>query len=381
MTVRPEIFNASESSERKKLLILKRKQRPHIIDTFTEQLRELYLSRNPKLKTKPEAAGRESSDYAASRKKAVPLEQQGRWIHYPWTGVLVHVLAEKEFHELRTSRNRNLITSSEQKIFSNARIGIAGLSVGNSIALALALEGARHMRLADFDRLGLSNLNRIRAGLQHLDTNKADITAQQIYEMDPYAKLVLFPAGLTENGLKRFMAGLDIVVDEMDDVVMKINIRILARKLRIPVVSAADNGDGAIVSVERYDLEPKRPLYHGNLSVADPDKVARMDFAGRIKLINEMVGIDMVAKRMKDSLLKIGTELYAWPQLGGAAQLSGAILAYVVRGIVLGQKIPSGMFDVNPERIFTRDFDSPAARNRRNRETGRFLAAQKKMFK
>jgi tRNA A37 threonylcarbamoyladenosine dehydratase len=50
------------------------------------------------------------------------------------------------------------------------RIGVVGLSVGQSVALTLALERSfGELRLADFDRLDLSNLNRIRAGVHDLN--------------------------------------------------------------------------------------------------------------------------------------------------------------------------------------------------------------------
>ena len=67
--------------------------------------------------------------------------------------------------EIRIDRNRYKITAAGQARLAGAKIGIIGLSMGNMAAITFALEGiGRHFRLADFDRLSLSNLNWLRGG-------------------------------------------------------------------------------------------------------------------------------------------------------------------------------------------------------------------------
>src|SRR5207253_859960 len=90
------------------------------------------------------------------------IEEYGVWIFFPWSGRLVHLLDEEEFVELRTNRNMYKITPEERTVLSTKKIGVIGLSVGQSIALTLAMERSfGEIRLADFDTLDLSNLNRI----------------------------------------------------------------------------------------------------------------------------------------------------------------------------------------------------------------------------
>src|SRR5262249_27646093 len=109
------------------------------------------------------------------------------WVYYPWSGRLVHVLPPAEFRTLRSDRNRYKIAAEEQERLRSFRVGVAGLSVGLSVALTTALEGVGgSCRLADFDTLGLSNLNRLRAGAADLGVNKAVLAARQMYELDPY---------------------------------------------------------------------------------------------------------------------------------------------------------------------------------------------------
>jgi hypothetical protein len=126
----------------------------------------------------------------------------------------------------------------------------------------------------------------------------------------------------------------------------------MARKFRVPVISAADNGDNSIINVERFDVEPKRAIYHGSLGKVDLNKIKTMGFNDRVKLINKMVGFRYVTKRMKESLRKVGRELYGWPQLGGAALLGGALATYVVRKIALGEALRSGMYNVKIDQAF-----------------------------
>ena len=54
------------------------------------------------------------------------------------------------------------------------------------------------------------------------------------------------------------------MLEEVDDLATKVEIRRHARALGVPVVMVTDDGDNVIVDVERYDLDPGYPLFHGN---------------------------------------------------------------------------------------------------------------------
>jgi hypothetical protein len=152
-----------------------------IVDTYADQARELELVRDSsKIGQLPPLP---------SRQELGEIEK-GMWVYYPWKKTLVHVLNENEYEELRTSRNKNLITKDEQDKFRNARIAVAGLNVGNPGALCIVLEGgSKNIKFADFDPLSVSNLNRFRAGLCELEINKATLSARQALEIDPYMNI------------------------------------------------------------------------------------------------------------------------------------------------------------------------------------------------
>ena len=87
---------------------------------------------------------------------------------------------------MRTDRNRNKFRPEEQARLTGKRVGIIGLSVGQSVALTMALERtAGELRLADFDRIELTNLNRIRSRAHAIRMNKAVNVAREIAEIDP----------------------------------------------------------------------------------------------------------------------------------------------------------------------------------------------------
>ena len=70
---------------------------------------------------------------------------------------------------VRHDRNRYKIDANEQSRLIDTTVGIVGLSVGNAVARTISLEGScGSLRLADFDTLDLSNMNRLQAGVHEL---------------------------------------------------------------------------------------------------------------------------------------------------------------------------------------------------------------------
>lgn len=133
---------------------------------------------------------------------ATDLNKYGVWVYYPWSNNLVHLLDEDEFIKVRTNRNIYKILPEEIETLGKKKIGIIGLSVGQSIAMTLALERTcGELRLADFDDIELSNMNRIRAGVQDLGMSKVVLAARQIAELDPYIKVKCFKEGLTNENI------------------------------------------------------------------------------------------------------------------------------------------------------------------------------------
>ena len=355
---RPEILRLSVASDRERWLLLLEEPGIRVFDTLGSQLAELVRSRNPSVRFNPvdlKAAA------VAHLQGADPVEY-GAWVWYAWSRRLVHVLDEAEFAAVRTDRNRNKITREEQAKLAQWKVGVIGLSVGQSVALTIALErGFGELRIADLDTLDLSNLNRIRSGVHHLGLNKCVNVAREIAEIDPFLKVTCFPEGLNADNLDRFFTEggpLDVLVEECDAVDIKILARQKARELRIPVVM--DTSDRGMLDVERFDLEPDRPLLHGMIAHLDPADAAKARTnEEKMPFLAPMVGLDGLSPRMKASLLELGQTVGTWPQLATNVVLGGALAADAVRRIALGTFSASGRWYVDMDRIISDDQRAP----------------------
>lgn len=375
----PVFFDPADSVCRRRIATVTRSKSVRVVDPIQSYLDELYAIRNPQsIRT-----GVSIKDRAAFRRALIPdgdESRYGMWVYFPWNKTLVHVLPEAEHTELRTARNRNLITPVEQQRWYQSSVGVAGLSVGNAVVSAIVQTGGgKYLRLADCDEVSTSNINRIRAGISDVGTNKLDLAARYVFEVNPYASIIAYNEGITEQNIERFLCDpkpLSVVIDEMDTLHLKILLRKIARRHRIPVVMAADNGDGAVIDVERFDKEPDRPLLHGVFSERELDAISptisRMDAA---KIISTWVGVSNTAMRMKESLMEIGRSLYTWPQLGTAAFLSGTIVSYVARRIVLGETLPSGKTVISLDQLFDPTYEDPVNVKRREAVTRAYLHA------
>lgn len=176
-----------------------------------------------------------SKDLIEKHLNGVKIEDYGVWVYYPWSNRLVHLLDEEEYIEVRTNRNHYKITREEKSILARKKVGVIGLSVGQSVALTMAMERSfEEIKIADFDILELTNLNRIRAGVHNLGYKKAHLVAREIAEIDPYVKITCFSDGITDSNMDAFIhegGKLDAIIEECDDLKVKINIRLAAKKI------------------------------------------------------------------------------------------------------------------------------------------------------
>ncbi len=368
--MKPIIINIEEQSLEQ---FRKSHEVSQVFDAYRELLEELFLIRNPRFKFDKDYQA-DFEIFLAEQSAGRPLEQLGVWFYFPWNKIIVHYLPEEMHQELRTARNRNIILAEEQKKFYEFKIGVAGLSVGSHAALTLAMMGAgKHMRLADPDVISGSNLNRLRYDFTFVNKNKCDVVTEQVYQMNPYADLRVYPEGVTDQNIGEFLDGLDVLVEELDNLELKIRLRIEAKKRGIPVVMATDNGDNIIFDIERYDLDPNLEIFNGvagHLTLEEFQKMAPQELP---RLATKIAGKHFVTTRMQQSLLEVGRTLYSWPQLGDAATLSGVAVAYVVKRLALGEKLKNGKMEVNLDEVFDPEYHLPETEKDREEQRRNFL--------
>lgn len=267
----------------------------------------------------------------------------------PWDSRVVHVLPEADYFRVVTNRNHDKITPAEQRALRSKRVGIMGLSVGAEAAVAIAQEHlCGQIRLADFDRLDLSNLNRLGAGFDEIGENKAVIAARRIARIDPYLDVMTFPEGVTESSVDAFLDGLDLLVEECDSLPMKHAVRQRARELRLNVVFAAD--ERGFLSIEPYARHPELEPFHGFIGRPQPPRDAfdsPMDFMRA--LTDWMGGWDRVSERSRQS--RIGRTRSGYPQLASEARYAAGQIGHVARRLLLGEELAPFMDNLDLEEL------------------------------
>lgn len=329
-------------------------------DIYKNQLAELFEIQNPSLLNTADFE-QKKEDFIKERTKTEKNRFRGAWIYFPWSGILLHTLLEKDLFALRTNRNKNLITAEEQEKLSKVCIALAGLSVGSNIASCLVYGGiGSDFKLAEFDCLETSNLNRLRARLDQIGERKIDIVSQQIHEVNPYAKNYFFDEGLTEENLEKFVLEdpkPKVIFEVIDGFEMKIKLRALAKKAGTPVVMVTNLGDGVILDVERYDLDKNTPFFNGRAKEAVDEILNNPDLTDEDKhrYAVSLAGEKNIPLRALDSVKEIGETLVGRPQLASTVTVSGGLCAYIARKILLGEKAPSGSWLIDFDKIFSLD--------------------------
>lgn len=351
---RPELFDAKNAQQRAELAALVAAGRVAVVDEVEAQLDELARSRRPRDET-TDAELRALKDELGG---GSPPVEVGVWAHYPWLDRVVHVLPEALHRELRLDRNRYKITGEEQALLLRSTIAVAGLSVGRAVVSTLAREGVGGtIRLADFDELAVSNLNRVLGGIGDVGVAKVILAAREIAEVDPWIDVQIFPRGVEEATLDAFVVGADVVVDECDDLAMKIRLRERARAARIPVVMATS--DRGMLDVERFDRDPSRRLFHGLIGDVDSAALGGLTAKQKVPFVLRVLEASALGERMAASLVEVKETLATWPQLASAVALGGAMVATAVRRIILGELTASGRFLVDLEELVADDRVAP----------------------
>jgi len=311
-----------------------------IVDVYEEQIKE-YL------------------DSCPDEASCLPTPEQcnrlllGDWIYYPWNNLLLHTVNQQQNMLLRTDRNQYLITRSEQLRLASMTIAIAGLSVGSNTALALAHTGiGETLKVADFDVLETTNLNRTPYGLADVGQRKTDLLRKRLLEFNPYVRILSYDAGLSEDNVGSFIGDTpkaSIIVELLDDLRIKILLREVAKKNRVPVLTVTSIHDRVLLDVERYDLEPELCVFNGlvpsNIISEIRDGLSR-DLVNKYAI--QIVHKTNISPKTMASLDAIGTSLHGRPQLMSTVEVAAGIAVQTIRRIGLGDEVESGrtVFDI-----------------------------------
>ena len=315
-------------------------------DTMERQLTDLAFARLPAASA---AERRRFIDEIVALHGGPPC--YGNWVYLPWEARIVHLLDEDTYLEVITNRNRDKITREEQQRLRTKRIGVMGLSVGGEAAVTVAQEHlCGTIVLADFDRLDLSNLNRLQAGIDDLGECKTTIVARRIAQIDPYLDVTVFDEGVTAANADSFLDGLDLVIEECDNLAMKWEVRRLAKRRGVNLVFAAD--ERGFLSIEPYGDRPDLPVFHGKIQRPQPPRDAFAISLEFLRALTEwMGGWDSISERSRRSLECVGRTLCGYPQLASEARYAAGAIGHVTRRLLLGEGLPPFLGNLDLEGL------------------------------
>lgn len=345
----PQIFVEGSYSQPEVDDFLKKTSGCEVHNIYEEQLKELFEVLHPSSPLN----GKDEKYHKFMQSKNAP--GKGSWVFFPWSKRFIHMLNEEDFFLVRTNRNRNLISQEEQSKMQIYSIGIAGLSVGGSIAVALAHSAVGgELVLMDRDSFATSNMNRVRVSVGDISRPKLGVTMRQIYEANPYAKLRGLENGITKQNVEElFNRGNFIVFDEIDDFEMKVRLRQAAKRNKAPVVMLTNLGDNVLIDIERYDKQPKTKIFNGLIDdVIDDILSGQIGEEEKKKFAAQIVGIEHIPTRALQSLKGIGTSLVGRPQFYSSVSLSAGLATYIVRRIILDEPLDSGRYFLSLADIF-----------------------------
>lgn len=277
------------------------------LNVSMEELDELLPSVGPELRAEP-----------------------AHWVYLPWRNQLLHLPGPNSFWRLRTDRSRYKLLESQLEAMRSRSVGVVGLSVGSSAAFLVAQEAlCGHLRLADYDTVAPTNLNRLAASIVDLGSPKTHMIARRIAELDPYLPVTLYSEGVDSDNVSTFIRGLDVVLEECDSIDVKFLVRQEAAAQGVPVIM--ETSDRGLLDVERYDLDPLRQPFHGlvgDLDVADLQGLSTDDKVPHVLAILES---DKLSSKMAASMIEIDQTTKTWPQLASDVTLGSSLVAASLR--------------------------------------------------
>ncbi len=327
-------------------------------DIYKNQCEELFEITYPERIGTPDFKEARAA-FVETRLAECKVRLAGNWVYFPWSGVLLHTVKEEEYARLRTNRNRNLITEEEQRKLADSCVGLVGLSVGSNVAAALVYGGiAKRLKLAEFDVLETTNLNRVRGRLEHIGMKKSQMVAQQLYEVDPYLQLVHYEEKMSAGNLREFFRDEprpQVVFEIMDSFEVKLQLRAFARDYGVPVIMVTNLGDRVLMDIERYDIDKNIEYFNGRAGSVPRDILERPDVNDALKhqYAVALAGVEHIPQRALDSVAEIGKTLVGRPQLASTVALAAGFGAYCTRKIILGEPLPSRSWLVDLEKIFS----------------------------
>lgn len=176
-----------------------------------------------------------------------------------------HVGKQESLRQLRSGqmperylRNKGTIGLDGQLKLLNSKVIVIGSGgLGGAIVELLARLGVGYLKVVDGDVFAAHNLNRqLLSTERNLGQNKAIAASSRIADVNSDVCVEPFPFMLDEDNVVELLTGMDVVVDALDNIPIRLLLSKTAQHLEIPFVHGAIAGfTGQITTVmpgDRY---------------------------------------------------------------------------------------------------------------------------------
>jgi molybdopterin/thiamine biosynthesis adenylyltransferase len=153
-----------------------------------------------------------------------------------------------------------------QEKLKKAKVFLAGAGgLGSPVAFYLAAAGVGNLRIADHDKVELSNLNRqILHWEENIGQRKTDSAADKLKKLNSNIKIETISETITEANVLKLVGDADVIVDAMDNLPTRYLLNKAAFAKGIPFFHGAVYGfEGRAMTVLPGKTACLNCLYHG----------------------------------------------------------------------------------------------------------------------
>ncbi len=153
-------------------------------------------------------------------------------------------LLEKGEIPKRYMRNIGTIGIDGQLRLLNAKVAVVGAGgLGGNIIELLARQGVGYLKIIDGDEFAVHNLNRqLLATEGNLGVNKAEAATCRVATINSDVHAEGIFQMLNEENAEELLSGMDVVVDALDTISIRLLVSRVTRNLKIPLVHGAIAG-------------------------------------------------------------------------------------------------------------------------------------------
>jgi len=185
-----------------------------------------------------------------------------------------------------------------QRKLAKSKVAVVGLGgLGTASSLYLALTGVGHLRLIDQDTVELHNLHRqVLYSPEDLHYPKVEVSAKRLSKINPLVKVEAVPENLNVRNVEKLLAGVNCVVDGLDNMRTRYLVNRACAKLGIPYVFGAAIGIEGNLSVF---APPETPCLECLFPTVEDDYLLTCDVRGVLGVTPGIIGTMQAMEAVK----------------------------------------------------------------------------------